>query len=489
MADEWDAVVVGAGPNGLTAAATLGRAGWKVLVVEAEPHHRWRQPVGAADPSPASCTIAAPRSIPWPWRRPPWPGWTSKATGSSWVHPEVQVAHPLDGGRAGLVERSVIHTAAGLGPDRAAYERLMGPLVAAVDPLVGAVLSPLSPPPPRALPALARFAAAGAWPAVRLARSRFSGDEARGLMAGLSAHSMLSLRAPATSGYGLFLGMLAHAVGWPVARGGSQAIADALAAIIVGSGGEILVDRAVRRLDELPPARATLLDVSPRQLVGLGGDRLPARYRRALSRYRYGSGVWKLDWALDAPIPWTAEGARRAATVHVGGPLEQVAAAEAEVVAGRHPQRPFVLVVQPTIIDPSRAPAGAHVAWAYCHVPNGSTVDMTERIEDQIERFAPGLPGLRARAPHHGPGRPRAPRRQLRRRRHRRGPNRPHPAADPPGRVPPPVAHAGARSVPVLVGDPARTGRPWHVRVARGPGRPGRPADRSVGALRGDRRR
>ncbi len=311
--------------------------------------------------------------------------------GVGWVHPEVQVAHPLDGGRAGLLQRSVIQTAAGLGPDRAAYERLMGPLVAAVDPLVGAVLSPLSPPPPRALPALARFAAAGAWPAVRLARSRFSSDEAQGLMAGLSAHSMLSLRAPATSGYGLFLGMLAHAVGWPVARGGSQAIADALAAIIVGSGGEIVVDRAVRHLDELPPARATLLDVSPRQLIGLGGDRLPARYRRALSRYRYGPGVWKLDWALGAPIPWTAEGARRAATVHVGGPLEQVAAAEAEVMAGRHPQRPFVLVVQPTIIDPSRAPAGAHVGWAYCHVPNGSTVDMTERIEDQIERFAPGF--------------------------------------------------------------------------------------------------
>lgn len=390
MADEWDAVVVGAGPNGLTAAATLGRAGWKVLVVEAEPT------IGGGTRSAAltrpgfvhdQCSAVHPLAL----ASPALAGLDLEGHGVGWVHPEVQVAHPLDGGRAGLLERSVAQTAAGLGPDRAAYERLMGPLVAAADPLVGAVLSPLSPPPRRALPALARFAAAGAWPAARLARSRFSSDEAQGLMAGLAAHSMLSLRAPATSGYGLFLGMLAHAVGWPVARGGSQAIADALAAIIVGSGGEILVDRAVRRLDELPPARATLLDVSPRQLVGLGGDRLPARYRRALSRYRYGPGVWKLDWALAAPIPWAAQGARRAATVHVGGPLEQVAAAEAEVVAGRHPQHPFVLVVQPTIIDPSRAPAGAHVAWAYCHVPNGSTVDMTERIEAQIERFAPGF--------------------------------------------------------------------------------------------------
>jgi phytoene dehydrogenase-like protein len=238
---------------------------------------------------------------------------------------------------------------------------------------------------------LARFALAGGWPATRLARSRFRSDEARGLIAGLAAHSMLSLRSLATAGYGLFLGLLGHAVGWPVASGGSQAIADALGSIILGSGGEIVVSQTVESLDELPPARATLLDVSPRQLIRIAGHRLPDRYRRAVERYRYGAGVWKVDWALDGPVPWTADGARQAATVHVGGTLEEVAAAEGDVAAGRHPQRPFVLVGQPTIIDPSRAPAGAHVAWAYCHVPNGSTFDMTQRIEDQIERFAPGF--------------------------------------------------------------------------------------------------
>ena len=176
-----------------------------------------------------------------------------------------------------------------------------------------------------------------------------------------------------------------------MASGGSQAIADALGSIIVGSGGEIVVGQTVESLDELPPARATLLDVSPRQLIRIAGHRLPDRYRRAVERYRYGAGVWKVDWALDGPVPWTADGARQAATVHVGGTLEEVAAAEGDVAAGRQPQRPFVLVGQPTIIDPSRAPAGAHVAWAYCHVPNGSTFDMTQRIEDQIERFAPGF--------------------------------------------------------------------------------------------------
>ena len=301
------------------------------------------------------------------------------------------MAHPLDGGRAALLLRSVGDTAALLGPDQAAYRALLEPLVESAERVVNAVMSPLTPPRMGDLPVLARFGLAGAWPATRLARSRFRSDEARGLMAGLAAHSMLSLRSVATGGYGLFLGLLGHAVGWPVASGGSQAIADALGSIIVESGGEIVVGQTVESLDELPPARATLLDVSPRQLIRIAGHRLPDRYRRAVERYRYGAGVWKVDWALDGPVPWTADGARQAATVHVGGTLEEVAAAEGDVAAGRQPQRPFVLVGQPTIIDPSRAPAGAHVAWAYCHVPNGSTFDMTQRIEDQIERFAPGF--------------------------------------------------------------------------------------------------
>jgi phytoene dehydrogenase-like protein len=390
MADSWDAVVVGAGPNGLCAAATLARVGWRVLVVEAADtigggtrsgpltldgfvHDRCSavHPMGVA--SPALRTLDLP------------------GHGVEWLYPEVQVAHPLDEGRAALVSRSVSDTAASLGLDATAYRRLFGSLVESAEALTAAVLSPLSVPALGSVPALARFGSVAAWPADRLARRRFTSDEARGLLAGLSAHSMLSLRSPGTAGYGLFLGLLAHAVGWPVAKGGSQAIADALVSIIEAAGGEVVTDQLVISLDQLPPARATLLDVSPRQLLTIGGSRLPARYRRALTRYRYGSGVCKVDWALDGPIPWTAEGARRAVTVHVGGTLDQVTAAEAEVVAGRHPDRPFVLVVQPSVIDSTRAPEGQHVGWAYCHVPNGSLLDMSDRIEAQLERFAPGF--------------------------------------------------------------------------------------------------
>jgi phytoene dehydrogenase-like protein len=390
MADEWDAVVVGAGPNGLTAAATLGRAGWRVLVVEAAPT------IGGGTRSGELtrpgfvhdiCSAVHPMAV----ISPAFAPLDLQAHGVNWVFPEVQMAHPLDGGRAALLLRSVGGTAASLGPDQASYRTLLEPLVESADRVVSAVMSPLTPPRMGDLPVLARFGLAGAWPATRLARSRFRSDEARGLLAGLAAHSMLSLRSLATGGFGLFLGLLGHSVGWPVASGGSQAIADALGSIIVGTGGEVVVGQAVESLDELPPARATLLDVSPRQLIRIAGHRLPDRYRRAVERYRYGAGVWKVDWALDGRIPWTADGARQAATVHVGGTLEEIAAAEGDVAAGRQPQRPFVLVGQPTIIDPSRAPAGAHVAWAYCHVPNGSTFDMTQRIEDQIERFAPGF--------------------------------------------------------------------------------------------------
>jgi phytoene dehydrogenase-like protein len=390
MPDEWDAVVVGAGPNGLTAAATLGRAGWRVLVIEAAPA------IGGGTRSGELtrpgfvhdiCSAVHPMAV----ISPALAALDLEAHGVKWVFPEVQLAHPLDHGRAALLLRSVDDTAAQLGLDGAGYRTLMGPLVECVDPVVNAVMSPLSPPRVRDLPALARFAAAGARPATRLARSRFRGDEARGLIAGLAAHSMLSLRSLATGGYGLFLGLLGHATGWPLASGGSQVIADALGCIIAGNRGQIILGQTVASLDELPPSRVTLLDVSPGQLIRIAGHRLPDRYRRALERYRYGAGVWKVDWALDAPIPWTAEGATRSATVHVGGTLEEVALAEAEVAAGRVPRHPFVLVVQPTIIDPSRAPAGAHVAWAYCHVPNGATFDMTERIESQIERFAPGF--------------------------------------------------------------------------------------------------
>jgi phytoene dehydrogenase-like protein len=387
---EWDAVIVGAGPNGLTAAATLGRAGWRVLVVEAAPtvgggtrSQELTKPGFVHD----CCSSVHPMAL----ASPALAGLGLDEHGVDWVWPRIEMAHPLDGGRAALLRRSVADTAAGLGTDGPAYRRLLAPLVEGADAVATAVLSPFSIPPVRAAGALARFGAAGAWPATWLARRRFDGEEAQALLAGLAAHSMLSLRAPATAGYGLFLGLLGHAVGWPLARGGSQAIADALAAVVEDSGGTIELGHAVRSLDELPAARATLLDISPAQLVTMAGPRLPDRYRRALERYRYGAGVWKVDWALDGPIPWAADEVRAAATVHVGGTLAEVAGAEGEVAAGRHPEQPFTLVVQPTVVDPSRAPSGGHVAWAYCHVPNGSTLDMSDRIERQLERFAPGF--------------------------------------------------------------------------------------------------
>jgi phytoene dehydrogenase-like protein len=230
--------------------------------------------------------------------------------------------------------------------------------------------------------------------AIRSAHSlagRFADQPARALLAGLAAHAFVPLDRAMTGGFGLVLGASAHASGWPFARGGAQALADALAGVLRAHGGTIETGRPVRSLDELPPARAVLLDVTPRQLLAIAGDRLPARARRTLGNYRYGPAAFKVDYALSAPIPWTAEPCRRAAVVHVGGTFEEIAAAELEAWNGDVPERPFVLVAQSTLADPARAPAGQHVAWAYCHVPHATTVDMTDRLEAQIERFAPGF--------------------------------------------------------------------------------------------------
>ena len=238
---------------------------------------------------------------------------------------------------------------------------------------------------------LMRFGLPALLPATRLARSHFGGEEARALFAGLAAHSMIDLTRPLTSAFGFVLGLTAHAAGWPLVRGGTAAIAAGLAAELRDLGGEIETGHEVRSLAELPPSRVVLLDTTPRAALRIAGDRLPRRTRRAYGAFRYGSGVFKLDWALDGPIPWTAEGPRRAATVHVGGTLGQVALGEREVARGRHPERPFVLLAQYAAWDPTRAPDGQATAWAYCHVPAGSTVDMTGRIEAQVERFAPGF--------------------------------------------------------------------------------------------------
>ncbi|HEX7442976.1 MAG TPA: NAD(P)/FAD-dependent oxidoreductase, partial [Acidimicrobiales bacterium] len=342
---DFDAVVVGSGPNGLTAAVVLAGTGRRVLVVEAEPT------VGGGTRSAELtrpgfvhdvCSAIHPLAVASPVLR----GLPLGDHGLEWIHPDAPLAHPLDDGRAAVLERSVAATAASFGSDGEAYRRLMEPLVASADDLVAAVLSPLSLPSPRGWPALARLALTGAAPVDRTAPRRFATDEPQALLAGLAAHSVLSLRAPATTGFGLFLGLLGHAVGWPMARGGSQSIADALVSLLAARGGEVVTGERVASLAALPPAPITLLDLSPRQVLALGGTHLSARYRRALGRYRYGAAVWKVDWALDGPIPWAAPDVARAATVHVGGRLAEVVEAEGAVARGHHPERPFVLVAQ-----------------------------------------------------------------------------------------------------------------------------------------------
>jgi phytoene dehydrogenase-like protein len=287
----------------------------------------------------------------------------------------------------------VAATAAGLGDDGRAWRRTYGPLVRAADGLVPELLGPVVHAPRHPF-ALARFGLPGLRSARGFGSSTFRGDEARALFAGMAAHSMLALEQPLSAAFGLAFGLFGQAYGWPMASGGSQRITDALVATLEDLGGELVTGHRVATLTDLPPSRAILLDVTPRQLVAIAGDRLSTRQSRRLSGYRYGPGVFKLDWALSGPVPWGAAGASRAATVHLGGSLDEIAASEAEVTAGRHPERPFVLFVQQTPWDPSRAPAGSHTGWAYCHVPNGSTVDMTERIEAQVERFAPGFRDL-----------------------------------------------------------------------------------------------
>ena len=395
-ANEYDAVVVGAGPNGLVGAIALAGAGRKVLVLEAgatiggglrsaeltEPGFvhdicSTIQALGVASPAFHELPLAD--------------------HGIEWCHPDIPLAHPLDDGRAALLRRDVDETANGFDGDRRPYRRLMAPFVDHADQLVTTFLSPLEIPGSPLV--AARFGRSAIRSVDGLARGRFDGDRPQALLAGLAAHSIQPLTGVGTAGYGLFLGLLAHASGWPVVRGGSQQLANALGAILTDLGGEIVTDHRVRDLHAIPKAPTTMLDVTPRQLLEIGGGEITGRYRRALTRYRYGPGVFKIDWALDGPIPWVNPEVRRAGTVHLGGGLEEMKAAEAQVHAGRHPEYPYVIVVQATVMDPTRAPAGCHTAWAYCHVPNGSTVDQTEAIERQLERFAPGFPDVvRARA-------------------------------------------------------------------------------------------
>ncbi len=380
------AVVVGSGPNGLAGALTLARAGYAVEVFEgAETPGGGCRTAELTLPGFAHdvCSTVHPLLAASPFFK------ATDLRAVSLLTPQIAFAHPLDGGRAAAVGGSIEQTAATLGEDARAYRRLYGPIVASADQIVPAVLEPLLRMPRHPL-ALARFGLPGLLPVTILARA-FKTQGARALLAGLGAHSMRPLNAPGTGAFGVLLGVLAHTVGWPLVEGGSARVVDALISELNSLGGTIHTGQSIGGLDELPPARVTMLDVAPRRLLGIAGERLPSGYRRALRRFRYGPGACKVDWALSGPVPWEAEECRGTPTIHLGGTLEEIAAAEAEVAAGRHPERPFCIVVQPSVLDGTRAPAGQQTLYAYCHVPNGSDVDMSERIEAQIERFAPGF--------------------------------------------------------------------------------------------------
>jgi phytoene dehydrogenase-like protein len=386
-----DAIVVGSGPNGLAAAIFLARAGLRVLVIEA-----MENPGGAARSAeltlPGFIHDLGSAILPMAAGSPFFRSLSLERFGLEWVHPEIPLAHPLPGRdvRAASMHRSLASTAASLGRDKTFYRLLMEPLVRKWEQIAAEILQPI-PHFPRYPLSLMQFGLRALWPANFFIRNGFRDEAARALFAGLAAHSFLSLSAPGSSAVGLVIGMMGHAVGWPFPRGGAQSLTSALVACLLEAGGRVECGCPVRSLADLPRARALLLDISPSQFLRIAGDRLPARYRRALERFRHGPGIFKIDYALDAPVPWLDDACRRAGTVHLGGSATEIAASEEAVARARVPDHPFVLTAQHTLFDPTRAPAGKHTFWAYCHIPFGSIFDMTSRIETQIERSAPGF--------------------------------------------------------------------------------------------------
>ncbi|MRX44178.1 phytoene desaturase family protein [Agromyces kandeliae] len=389
--DAVDAIVVGSGPNGLAAAVTLARAGLSVRVHEAA-----AEPGGGARTAELTlpgfrhdvCSAVHPMALASPFFRA-----FGLERRIELRVPELSFAHPLDGGRAGLAWRDFDRTVAGLGRDGRAYRRLLAQLVAheaAVTEFTGSTLL-RAPRHPLVAAGFGLRALEQGTPAWNL---RFRGDVAPAMLTGVAAHAIRPLPSLGTAGTGLVLTTHAHARGWPIPVGGSGAIVAALVDDLVAHGGEVATDAAVDDLAALPPARAVLLDVTPRALARLAGDRLPARYRRALRGFRYGNAAAKVDFALAGPVPWADPAVAGAGTVHLGGTREEIAAGERDVARGRHPSSPYVLVSQPSTLDESRAPEGRHVLWTYTHVPAGSTLDPTEAVTRQVERFAPGFRDL-----------------------------------------------------------------------------------------------
>lgn len=392
MSQIYDAIIVGSGPNGLSAAITLAQTGRKVLVLEAKDsigggtrtaeitlpgfHHdicSAVHPLGAASPFFSDLPLTG--------------------YGLEWVTPPVALAHPLENGKAVILTTSLEESAASLGSDGPAYKRLMSPFVDNWQKILEDILGPM-PIPPKNPYHLAHFGVQALRPARGLAERIFQNNSTRVLFAGLAGHGMLPIEKITTASFALVLGILAHTVGWPFPRGGSQSISDALAAYLYSLGGEIVTGQRVNSLSDIPKSRMILFDLTPRQIIDICGDHLPSRYRNQLAAYRYGPGVCKVDYALSGPIPWTAKDCRRAGTIHLGGSMEEISMSENRVWSGEHPEKPFVLLAQQSLFDDLRSPAGKHTAWAYCHVPHGSTRDVSEQITAQVERFAPGFRDL-----------------------------------------------------------------------------------------------
>jgi phytoene dehydrogenase-like protein len=384
----YDAVVVGSGPNGLAAAIVFAQAGCSVLVLEAQPT------IGGAARS-AELTIPGfthdvgsavhPMAVATPFFR----SLPLDQHGLRWIDLPVAMAHPFDDGPSALLRKSIEATGATLGRDAPAYDALVRPITDHWDEICADALAPVHPPKHPVI--LARFGLSALRSAKSLATSRFDDQAARGLFAGLAAHTIMPLTRVATASIGLVLAAVAHRTGWPIPGGGAQSIANALASYLRSLGGEIVTSSPVASLRDVPDAGTILLDVTPRQALAIAGDRFSSSYRSSLERYRYGPGACKVDWALREPVPWRDRACADAGTVHLGGTLDEIVASERAPWNGEHAEKPFVLVAQPSLFDKTRAPPGKHTLWGYCHVPNGSDVDMTERIERQIERFAPGF--------------------------------------------------------------------------------------------------
>lgn len=384
---DYDAVVVGSGPNGLAAAITLQQSGLKVLLVEG------KQTIGGGLRSAELtlpgfthdiCSAIHPLALASPFFKTV----PLAQYGFEFIHPDIPLAHPFDDGTSAILTRSIRETAALLGRDGPTYHRLMHRITAIWDTFIADTLNPLGF--PKEPLEFARFGLNALQPASWLAK-RFSTPQARGLWAGLAAHSIQPFHKLTTSAIGLVLMAAANTNGWPIPKGGAQQLANALTAHFVAIGGKIETNFYVKSLEQLPSAKAVLFDVTPRQLLKIAGHTFSSLYQWQLQRYRYGMGVFKVDWALDGPAPFTSPNGAMAGTLHLGGNYQEIAWNETQTSRGKHSEKPFVLLAQPSVLDPTRAPAGKHTLWGYCHVPNGSTKDMTEAIENQIERFAPGF--------------------------------------------------------------------------------------------------